>query len=78
MKPTRKQWAFIWGVPAGFILVWFAVFETIAITNGTKGDTLSEQVWWILSSPFAVPFAVLYFGIGIWATVHFFKKYKGW
>lgn len=28
-----------------FILVWFAVWETIAIVRKRRGDTLSEHVW---------------------------------
>lgn len=62
-----------------FILVWFAVWETIAIIRKKRGDTLSEHVWswfslrgrkgdltkWQALSRFA------FLAFWAWITIHF-------
>ena len=37
MNKFQIAWA-VW-------VLWFIVWEWIAVTNGVRGDTLSEQVW---------------------------------
>jgi hypothetical protein len=78
-QPVRRRRVFgiIWLVwIAGFASA-FIMFETAAIRNPAAGDTLSEQVWWLLQYPvFAVPFTIVWFGGLAWLSAHFFRKYR--
>lgn len=61
------------------VVLWFIVWETIALVRKRKGDTLSEHVWdWFClrgskagKSGWCIIRRVLFFGFWIWLTVHF-------
>lgn len=65
MKRPRKGWFIFW-------MIWlstFLVFEGIALLSPERGDTLSEQIWFLQRGfwPLTVGLAVL---IG-WLFYHF-------
>lgn len=61
----RRPWIWLW-------IAWivaFLVIETVAIVNSEPDDTLSEQVWSLMSSSSFVWFAVV--ALLIWLLYHF-------
>lgn len=61
------------------IVLYFIVWEAIALWRKRRGDTLSEHVWeWFClkgkkdgKSPWCIIRRILFFGFWIWLTVHF-------
>lgn len=61
------------------ILIWFIVWEVLAIVRKDRGDTLSEHVWsWFClrgakknKSRWCIVRRVAFFGFWTWLTVHF-------
>ena len=62
-----------------FIIVWFAVWETIAIVRKKRGDTLSEHVWQWFSlkggkdklKPWQAGLRFAFLAFWAWLTLHF-------
>jgi hypothetical protein len=50
-------------------ILWFLTWETLAVVNHVRQDTLSEQVWYMLH--FHVLLRWLAAGFFGWLTVHF-------
>lgn len=61
----------IWAFRAAWIawFIWFAVWETLAVANNMKTDSLSEQVWFVLH--FHILLRWLAAGFCGWLSVHF-------
>lgn len=57
----------IWGALLGVILI----VETVALLLRRRGDTLSEQVWWLRNQAWA---RCILFGLWAWLTWHFFVE----
>ena len=59
------RWRWLWVI----LLVVVLVFEFIAIFNGEPGDTISENVWALLSLSWLL--WLIMGAILLWLTVHF-------
>ena len=70
---SRTRWTLIWVL----LLVVVLVLEFIAIFNGAPGDTISENIWALLSLSW-----LLWLVVGVvllWLTVHFLlPKVRDW
>lgn len=60
-----NRWRILWLV----LLVIVLTFEFIAIFNGTPGDTISENVWELLSLSWLV--WLVFAAVLTWLVVHF-------
>lgn len=61
------EWVVVWMVILAVVLV----FEFWALGRKARGDTLSEQIWWLLKRWWGR--AILY-PLWIWLTYHFFLE----
>lgn len=66
--PKIPRWVYtlVW---IAWILV-FAVFETLALLDPESGNTLSEHVWYLTSSPVL---KMTFAGFLLWLILHLFK-----
>ena len=71
-KIPRYVYTLVWV----FIVLTFIVFETFAILDPNTGDTFSEHMWWLTSSPVM---RLMVAGFVVWLLLHLFKvdKYFG-
>lgn len=49
----------VWAVLMALLLIWFLVFEALALFHKAPGDTLSEQIWWLRNHGHWLYFVVL-------------------
>lgn len=61
----KRPWIWLWAA----WLALFLIIEGIAITNSEADDTLSEQVWTLMSASSFVKFSVA--ALLIWLLYHF-------
>ena len=70
----KKAFTLAWSIWAAA----FVVIEGIALYIGTKGDTLSEHVWFLRSKWGTGIMAAIFGGLFIWLLYHFlFEGPKG-
>lgn len=75
MNKFQIAWA-VW-------VLWFIVWEYFAVTNGVRGDTLSEQVWFLAGTDADRNnwnwFFRIALGVGIaWLIPHFMTGWFWW